>query len=91
MKRKGQALVEFVMILPGAGREDCQFVAERLRHMVEESVVQAGENQIRVTVSVGVASYPEYAVEDEQQLHKAADKALYRAKEGGRNIVMYAL
>jgi two-component system cell cycle response regulator len=94
--RKGDIVVryggeEFVMILPGAGREDCQFVAERLRHMVEESVVQAGENQIRVTVSIGVASYPEYAVEDEQQLYKAADKALYRAKEGGRNIVMYAL
>lgn len=93
--RKGDLVIryggeEFIMILPGAGKEDCLFIAERLRHMVEESVVSAGESQIKVTVSVGLASYPEYAVEDEHALCKAADKALYVAKERGRNMVMVA-
>jgi diguanylate cyclase (GGDEF)-like protein len=91
--RKGDLLIryggeEFVIILPGAGKEDCLFVAERLRHMVEESVVVAADTQIRVTVSVGAVSYPEYACENELDLIKIADKALYAAKDKGRNIVV---
>ncbi len=93
--RKGDFVVryggeEFIMILPGAGKDDCHFVGERLRHMIEESVVHSGDIQIRVTVSVGFASYPEYAVNDEHALVVAADAALYHAKERGRNLVMYA-
>jgi diguanylate cyclase (GGDEF)-like protein len=91
--RKGDLLIryggeEFVIILPGAGKEDCLFVAERLRHMVEESVVAAGDAKIQVTVSIGAVSYPEYACENEIDLIKIADKALYIAKDKGRNAVV---
>ncbi len=93
--RKGDFVIryggeEFIMILPGAGKKDCLFIGERLRHMVEESVVQTAEAQMKVTISVGFVSYPEYAVDDEHALTKAADEALYLAKERGRNMVIYA-
>ncbi len=93
--RKGDFVIryggeEFILILPGAGKKDCLFIGERLRHMVEESVVQTADTQMKVTVSVGLVSYPEYAVDDEHALVKAADDALYLAKERGRNMVIYA-
>ncbi len=93
--RKGDFVIryggeEFIMILPGAGKEDLMFIGERLRHMVEESVVQVGTNQIKVTISIGLVSYPEYGVESEYELTEAADQALYNAKERGRNMVVYA-
>jgi two-component system cell cycle response regulator len=93
--RKGDFVIryggeEFIMILPGAGKEDLMFIGERLRHMVEESVVQVGTNQIKVTISIGLVSYPEYGVESEYDLTEAADQALYNAKERGRNMVVYA-
>lgn len=91
--RKGDIIIryggeEFIMILPGADKNDCQFIGERLRYMVEESSVQAGGVSIQVTISVGVVSYPEFSIEDEQALIKAADQALYAAKEKGRNMVI---
>ncbi|MGI6467320.1 MAG: GGDEF domain-containing protein [Sphaerochaetaceae bacterium] len=93
--RKGDFVIryggeEFIMILPGAGKEDLMFIGERLRHMVEESVVQVGTNQIKVTISIGLVSYPVYGVESEYDLTEAADQALYNAKERGRNMVVYA-
>ncbi len=93
--RKGDFVIryggeEFILILPGAGKDDCLFIGERLRHMVEESVVQTADTQMKVTVSVGLVSYPEYGVDDEHALVKAADEALYLAKERGRNMVVYA-
>jgi two-component system, cell cycle response regulator len=91
--RKGDLLIryggeEFVVILPGAAKTDCQFVAERMRHMVEESLVQYGDTAVRVTISIGAVSFPEHNVENEQELIQAADKALYLAKGKGRNMVV---
>ncbi len=91
--RKGDFAVryggeEFMVILPGASKKDCIFIAERLRHMVEESVIQMGESQIRVTISTGAVSYPEYECASEYELIKIADKFLYIAKERGRNQVV---
>jgi diguanylate cyclase (GGDEF)-like protein len=93
--RKGDLIIryggeEFIMILPGADKKDCNFIAERLRHMVEESLVIAGDAQIRVTISIGLVSYPEYSVDEEQSLIRVADDALYLAKEKGRNVVVSA-
>jgi diguanylate cyclase (GGDEF)-like protein len=81
---------EFLLVLPAAARADLSQVAERLRHMVESAVVADGEQAIRVTVSVGGVAYPETDVEMESDLVKLADKALYRAKETGRNRVVLA-
>jgi diguanylate cyclase (GGDEF)-like protein len=58
--------------------------------MVEESSLQVGVSLLRITISVGLVSYPEYSVEQEQTLVKLADQAMYVAKEQGRNMVVEA-
>ena len=47
-----------------------------------------GEESLHVTVSVGVTAYPEVEIEDETELIHLADKALYTAKDSGRNRVV---
>jgi diguanylate cyclase (GGDEF)-like protein len=75
---------EFVMILPRSSLPEAQMVAERVR--AEVAAVDIGAPDLRVTVSVGVASYPESA-RDSDGVLGAADAALLRAKARGRNRV----
>ncbi len=70
---------EFAVIVPSAGIPECLEAAERLRAEVEGAPTIA-----KVTVSVGVAAYPEDG-KDLQSLVKAADEALYASKRKGRN------
>jgi diguanylate cyclase (GGDEF)-like protein len=79
---------EFLILLPAASKENARDIAERLRRMVEESSVSDGDQEIRVTVSVGVTSFPEFTVNSQQDLVKRADELLYSAKETGRNRVV---
>lgn len=83
---------EFLAVLPLASRDDVQNIAERMRHLVEDAVVREGGSEIRVTVSVGGTSYPEFDVKNEADLIKAVikavDQALYIAKDAGRNRVI---
>lgn len=78
---------ELSLILPETGIEAAVRVAERIRSAIEEYRFDIGQGQsMGVTVSIGVASLPtpETSVE---KLVAVADKALYEAKEGGRNRV----
>ncbi|CCO08185.1 GGDEF domain-containing protein [Desulforamulus hydrothermalis] len=74
---------EFVLVLPGASRQVALEVAERIRAAVANLNWQDGW---QVTVSAGVAAYPEDG-RDLPELLKKADLALYRAKARGRNRV----
>ena len=90
--RDGDILVryggeEFLAILPAAAKDDAAQVAERLRRKVEDVQIMDGDDAIRVTVSIGVAAYPDVDIAEEKQLVDLADKALYQAKESGRNRV----
>ncbi|MBL7069490.1 MAG: diguanylate cyclase, partial [Candidatus Omnitrophica bacterium] len=76
---------EFIMMLPGAALSDAATVAERMRRRIEGNSFRQGNIEYRVTISVGVASFKEKDTKDD--LIKKADKALYEAKEGGRNKV----
>jgi diguanylate cyclase (GGDEF)-like protein len=82
---------EFVLVLSGASAESCALVAERIRMAVTAMVVPSDtETPLpQVTVSIGVAAFPEHgeALEDVIQ---AADKALYESKREGRNRVTVA-
>lgn len=81
---------EFVVVLPGASIEIGAKRAEELRVKIEAlSVRYLEKNLPRVTISVGVAAFPE-AGDNSQSVLKAADDALYRAKESGRNRVELA-
>ncbi|WP_162515411.1 sensor domain-containing diguanylate cyclase [Paenibacillus pinistramenti] len=72
---------EFVVVLPGTGLDSSYEAAERIRRNVEHSKSPIGRP---VTVSAGCAAYPQQT-SDFEMLFQLADKALYRAKENGRN------
>jgi len=79
---------EFAIVLRAIGRDPATGMAERLRKLVENTVVETGSKQLRATVSIGVAGFPAIPAKTVTDLIEAADKALYRAKHAGRNRVM---
>ena len=78
---------EFSVLLPQTKIEEANIVAERLRAAVERKIIDESK-KIGVTISVGLSQLRD---EDEpEDLYKRADKALYEAKERGRNrVVVY--
>ncbi|WP_092024104.1 sensor domain-containing diguanylate cyclase [Marinobacter zhejiangensis] len=74
---------EFVIILPEINEREAVFVAERIRSAVERETAQG----FGLTASFGVASLHVERFESAEALFVAADHALYRAKESGRNQV----
>ncbi len=78
---------EFLIILPGADFEAAMVKAEALRATIENELRCSWQGQhISTTVSIGVSQYPWDGLSVEQLLDMA-DKALYQAKEQGRNRV----
>ncbi|MEJ7757995.1 MAG: diguanylate cyclase [Gemmatimonadaceae bacterium] len=62
--------------------------AERIREKVAGNrFLVSGVSEIRITASIGVATYPSTQPESVEDLFRAADAALYRAKGSGRNLV----
>ena len=81
---------ELCVVLRGIDQANAELVAERIRKLVADNVVPYGEQQLKVTVSIGVASFVPESPAASERLIEAADQQLYRAKEGGRNRVMPA-
>ncbi|HLF56978.1 MAG TPA: sensor domain-containing diguanylate cyclase, partial [Thermoanaerobaculia bacterium] len=78
---------EFIVVLPGMPAEGAAARAEAIRRAVSDLRERRAEPAFaHLTVSVGVAVYPEHGGEPAELL-RAADQALYRAKRGGRNRV----
>lgn len=82
---------EFLILLPDTKIEEAQMVAERLRKTAEEKKIDISKivpekEYINVTISLGVSQYQNG--EYEKVFIRNADKALYEAKESGRNRVM---
>jgi diguanylate cyclase (GGDEF)-like protein/PAS domain S-box-containing protein len=80
---------EFTLILPDASLETAQQRAEDLRQAARQLRVQAGGLSHKITLSLGVAIYPQHGRTIENVL-RAADAALYRAKQEGRDQVVVA-
>jgi diguanylate cyclase (GGDEF)-like protein len=80
---------EFVILLPDATTETAMERAECWRRLVEDSALTFNGRQIRLTASFGVATYADHAASADA-LVRAADAALYDAKNGGRNRVAVA-
>lgn len=79
---------EFTIVLPGSSAQTSFTIAERIRKKIESVpfVTRTGRSR-HVTVSMGVASFPQ-AANDALELLRAADAALYEAKRTGRNRVV---
>jgi diguanylate cyclase (GGDEF)-like protein len=83
---------EFVVLLPQVSASGALDSAERIRASLEKADIHPGGPRKRVTVSVGMAMFPDNAdsADGAASLLKAADEALYRAKDAGRNRVVKA-
>ncbi len=75
---------EFALLLPGLGKQEAVALAEKIRLAFQEKRLAVRRQQITVTVSIGVAAYPEDSA-DPKELVKRADERLYAAKSEGRN------
>lgn len=81
---------EFVLLLPNTTLEGAALVAEKVRSKFESQLFSDETTQVKLTVSVGVASRVPTQHESYGTLLRQADNALYRAKEQGRNRVVVA-
>lgn len=77
---------EFSLILPETTREGAKVVAERIRDHVEKKIFKAYDEELRLTVSLGLSMYPEDS-DNPKELIEKADVALYKAKGSGKNLV----
>lgn len=77
---------EFIALIPEATKEEAARIGERLRATVEAQPFVIRREQLKMTVSVGVANMPVDSMDAETLIEKA-DKALYAAKRSGRNRV----
>lgn len=77
---------EFVAMLRTVGHEpDALMVAEKIRHALNQPFALAGQS-LHISSSIGIALYPEHG-DNETELSKCADIAMYQAKNSGRNNV----
>ena len=82
---------EFALVLPDTGGEGAFAVGERTRERIAAHTFLAGDGlDIRLTVSVGVATLPDVAASAEE-LVQAADKAMYQVKDSGKNGIQAAV
>ncbi len=81
---------EFAVILPEANSKAAIVVAEKIRYLVETTKFHKEENQPnkRLTLSIGIATIPS-DTENGSDLIEVADKRLYKAKQRGRNALVY--
>jgi two-component system cell cycle response regulator len=81
---------EFVVVMPGTSAPDARHAAERLRASIETMPFQAAPGVMHtITVSIG-AAFTDRRDTTPEQILTAADAAMYRAKNGGRNRVEFA-
>lgn len=79
---------EFALLLPETGRTEAIALAERVRLAIRDAPLDDGS--VSVTASVGVSCSADFADSSADALYAAADRALYQAKEEGRNRVATA-
>jgi two-component system, cell cycle response regulator len=80
---------EFMVILPGTSIDDAEVFVERVRHEVARRPFNIGKDEpLKMTTSVGIATYPDPNITDPETLVRLADEALYAAKAMGRNRVV---
>lgn len=77
---------EFSIILTETDKEGAVFAAERIRQSVQNRSIRAYDEDLKVTISIGISVYPGHG-QDAAGLIEKADQALYQAKDTGRNRV----
>ncbi len=80
---------EFSIVLSETDREQAAFAAERIRQAIAGAAIKVYDEELKVTVSIGVSTFPDNAL-NMQDLIEMADQALYLAKETGKNKVCFS-
>ncbi len=78
---------EFALLLPGTGQARALALLQRIQSIVRDKEIECETARLRITVSMGVASYRGKLAPDPVKLLAEADKALYRAKRSGKNRI----
>jgi two-component system, cell cycle response regulator len=79
---------EFVIVMPATASQGAVIFAERLRRQIQDhNFANPGSPGLEITVSIGLASFPDERVSGPDTFVALADQALYRAKNEGRNLV----
>lgn len=79
---------EFIILLPNTDVAGARKVAERIREEISRSVFEIDNSKIKITVSIGLSTFPDNGRKREELLEKA-DEAMYHAKHKGRNRVVH--
>ncbi|MFC2149818.1 diguanylate cyclase [Candidatus Auribacterota bacterium] len=92
--RKSDILVryggeEFCALLPGVGKDEAIESAERFRKNLQDVSFNIEGQVVHVNVSLGVVSFPDNDIDNHKDFIEYADKALYQAKNTGRNRTVY--
>ena len=77
---------EFSVVLTETDKDAARLAAERIRKAIEDRHIRVYDEELKITVSIGISTYP-YDGEDIERLIDKADSALYQAKQAGRNKV----
>jgi len=80
---------EFLIMLPETGANEAVRAAELIRDRVAKEEFKNGGKSVGMTISLGIAAFPQHG-NNLESLIRSADAALYEAKEGGRNRVVFA-
>lgn len=80
---------EFSIVLSETDREQANYAAQRIRQAIAGSAIKVYDEELKVTVSIGVSVFPDNAL-NMQDLIEMADQALYLAKETGKNRVCFS-
>lgn len=75
---------EFAVLLPETSKDGAYFAAERIRRDVESKKFRAYDEELNITISIGLSSFPDDATKSQEIIEKA-DSGLYKAKSQGRN------
>lgn len=81
---------EMAVLMPETDKEGALFYAHRIKEKIENSTVYYENKEIKLTISGGIAGFPEDAIRNGAEFIKCADLALYSSKDNGRNrITLY--
>ena len=80
---------ELCIVMAETDREQAKFAAQRIRQTIADTVIKVYDEELRVTVSIGVATFLDNTA-NMQNLIEMADQALYLAKETGKNKVCFS-
>ena len=80
---------ELSVVLAETDKEQANFAGQRIRQAIEAATIKAYDEELKVTVSIGVSTFP-INTQNMQDLIEMADQALYLAKESGKNKVCFS-